>query len=210
VPAVDIGEKNKFGDPLYMVPEILRMNRHNRTERYVKAAKDAKPIGWIRTDPRGYVTAAAALNNSNENFRHTVKLLKSWRHASKMAFKDKFRLKSFHLEQIVQKYFEDNSGRTTVDASIDVLASIPNYLRVAQIPDRSGDRQLIDEYVNELTPEEKQLILRLQSTALAEISRLPGATSSDSIEDMLTKFVTITTLPATPAVARQVTPGQPA
>ena len=209
VPAVAINEKNKFGDPLYMVPEILRMNRHNRTEQYIAAAKGAKTIGWVKTDPRGYVTAAANLNDSNENFRHAVKLVKSWRHAAKMAYRDKFKLKSFHLEQIVHQYFDANPGCTTVDAAIDVLASIPNYLRAAQIPDRADAKIMIDDYVNDLTAEEEQLILRLQSTALTTISRLPAATSTGDIESNLTSFVTVTTASAATVTTRQVIPSQP-
>lgn len=209
VPAVAINEKNEFGDSLYMVPEILRMNRYNRNERYIAAADDNNPIGWVKTDPRGYVTAAANLNASNENFRHTVKLVKSWRHAAKMVYKDKFKLKSFHLEQIVHQYFDANPGCTTVDSAIEVLASIPNYLRTAQIPDRADAKNMIDDYVNNLTAEEKQLILRLQSTALTTIGQLPAATNTGDIEDMLTAFVTVTAAPTTTVNARQVTPSQP-
>ena len=91
VPAIELADTNGYGQPLYLVSEILRFNHYNRQRRYEESAE--RPIGWIKSDPRGYIKAASLLNEANGDFRHAAKLIKGWRHACKMAYKDDFKLK---------------------------------------------------------------------------------------------------------------------
>lgn len=206
VPAIELSEKNEFGQPNYLVPEIQRLNHRNRQRRYEKAAE--QPIGWIKSDPRGYVKAASNLNDANSDFRHAAKLLKGWRHACKITHEDGFRLKSFHIEQIVQHYFEANLTCSTVEAVIACLEELPNYLDQAQIPDRADSGRLIDEYVDELNDSERQLILKLQSAALDIASKIPSCDTEAAVIQNLESLLTIRK-PAIPPAARTVTPQQP-
>lgn len=213
VPAIELDETNEYDECLYLVPEILRLNRYNRQRRYEQLAKspEENPIEWIKSDPRGYIQAASDLNDQNSDFRHTAKLMKSWRHACKMAYKDDFRLKSFHLEQVVSRHFIDNPGCSTVEAVIDCFAALPSYLGEPQFPDRADHSKFIDEYVAKLTREQYQLILRLQADAFAVVRRLPASARDQDVVELLQSLTTNQRGDPTVAVpvTREVTPRQP-
>jgi hypothetical protein len=209
VPALELTERNQYGDPLYEVPEILKLNPHNRTGRYQSAA--LKPIEWSKSDPRGYIRAASDLNEENPNFRHAAKFGKGWRHACKMAYGDDFKFKSFHFEQMFHEYFVDNPLASTTDAIIACLGAIPAALERPQIADRADSSKFIDEYVRNLTADQKSLIVRLQAEAYALAQKLPGATSVAGVNDLLAKITNVqktqqTTAPAATVVSR---PHQP-
>jgi len=184
VPALELAERNHpYGDPLYEVPEILKLNKHNRERRYEKSAD--RPIEWVKTDPRGYIKAASDLNEANLNFRHATKFGKGWRHACKVEYEDDFRFKSFHFEQMFYRYFADNPGATTTDALIYCFGSLPTALDNPQFKDRADQDVFIDEYVGSLTPKEKQLIIRLQAEAQALVMKLPGVRDEAELEELL-------------------------
>ncbi len=212
VPAIELADKNEYGQPIYQVPEILKLNKHNREQRYQNASTN--PIGWIKTDPRGYVQAASDLNEANADFRHATKLLKGWRHACKMAYGDDFRLKSFHLEQIVYAYFVENPGCTTVEAAIDCLAALPGDINEPQFTDRADATRYIDEYVADLSRDERQLILRLQAEAFSCVRQIPASTNEQAIIHCLESLITVgkqsSTTPVFAAPSpRSVAPHQP-
>lgn len=189
VPAVELpNELNEFDLPLYCVPEILELNRHNRQIRYAEADK---PVSWIKSDPRGYIKASHELNESNSGFRHAAKLIKSWRHACKMIYGDKFKLKSFHLEQIVYTFFISKPDATTAEAVIDCFAKLPVYLQEPQFADRADPGKHIDDYIAELLIEEKNLIIRLQSEAFSIIRSLPGLNTEEEVRSCLDRLLTI-------------------
>lgn len=172
VPAIETDEYNEFDQPIYVVPEILEANRQNREKRYSLATG---PIEWIKSDPRGYVKAASLMNEENENFRHATKLGKSWRHACKMAYGAKFKLKSFHFEQMFYDYFAQHPYATTLEAVIACFYGLPDALDGAQFPDRANRHQFIDEYVEDLSDQEKALILGLQADAARALQQLEAA-----------------------------------
>lgn len=185
VPALELPERNHpYGDPIYEVPEILKLNKRNRKRRYEQASEE-HPIIWVKTDPRGYITAASDLNDKNRNFRHATKFGKGWRHACKDEYEDGYCLKSFHLEQIFFRYFTDNPGATTLGAITHCLGWIPTALTQPQFKDRADESVFIDEYVRSLTPTEKALIIRLQAEAQQLILRLPGAANEAELEKLL-------------------------
>src|SRR5690348_15520730 len=64
VPAFTSGLKNEFQDDIYWVPEILEVGRYRRRERYDELAKARRKETewWIKSDPRGYISAATILN----------------------------------------------------------------------------------------------------------------------------------------------------
>ena len=100
--------KNSFGDDMYKVPEVLR-KRHGkeRIELYENYKENSSEMKWIKTDPRGYITVARNTNDKNKDFRKTVKFVKAWKNSCKEK-NDDFKLKSFHIEQIITKYFEED------------------------------------------------------------------------------------------------------
>ena len=57
-------------------------------------------MNLIHTDPRGYIEVAKQVNNSNDDFWKTVKFIKAWRNSCKEKYDD-FKLKSFHIEQVI-------------------------------------------------------------------------------------------------------------
>ena len=210
VPAIELVEGlNEFNQPLYLVPEILRLNKHNRQRRYGKEAES--PIQWIKSDPRGYIKAASDLNESNSDFRHTAKLLKSWRHACKIAYGDDFCFKSFHLEQIIYEHFTSNVGVSTIDASIECVGTISDCLTEPKYLDRADSNRYIDEYISDLTSEQRQLILRLQAEAYEIIRKLPGCQNEQEVVSCLEKLLLVSkqNAPAFIPATHTVTPRQP-
>jgi len=210
VPAIILSnELNEYNQPLYLIPEIIRLNKHNRTHRY--AIESEKPIIWVKSDPRGYIQATSELNSVNNDFRHTAKIIKTWRHNCKMQYQDQFCLKSFHLELIVYDYFVKNSGGITLDAIIYSLGEIPTCLSNPHFPDRADSSRKIDDYVTGLTPEQKQLIVTLQSKAYTIARLLPSSKNEKELTDRIVDMLSIgkqANFNFVPAI-RTVTPPQP-
>lgn len=209
VPAIETNEENEFGKPIYIVPEILEVNKHHREQRYSNTLDD--PIKWIKSDPRGYVEAASMLNKGTPNFRHATKMAKAWRLACKKVHGDDFRFKSFHLELIFFDYYTNNPDATSYEALVSCLGAIPSALNAPQFPDRANVDQFVDGYVAKLSPAEKQLIVRLQTDALEVLEQLPSTSSSTDVKALLDEFVTVTKdhNTAAPTAAAIVAPRQP-
>lgn len=211
VPAIELTEEpmNEYGEPFYRVPEILRLNKFNRLHRYEMA--EEKPIEWIKTDPRGYRRAAKELNDINPNFRHATKLGKGWRHICKVAYGDDFGFKSFHFELIFHKYFIDNPQATTLDAAIDCFGAITHSLSTPQFRDRADNNRFVDEYVNTMTPKEKQLILKLQADAYRTLRKIQSSSTPDEIRELLESLLDVkkVTHTAVPVITAISTPHQP-
>ncbi len=211
VPAIILPrELNQFGQPIYLVPEIIRMNRHDRIRRYEAALQ--KPITWIKSDPRGYVQAATELNTINPEFRHTAKLIKTWRYACKDEYEDNFCLKSFHLELIVYEYFMRNSGTHTLDALIFTLGALPGSIAYPQMPDRADASRKVDDYVTDLTTEQKRLIISEQSKALTIVRSLPFSDGDQDVADKIQAMLAVRSVKQFNTMAssvRVINPQQP-
>lgn len=215
VPAVTSdSDTNEFGDPLYIVPEILKANHQKRIERYEN--EDSNAIDWIKSDPRGYISAATKLDvDTKGTFRKAVKVVKSWRHKQKMAHEDKFMLKSFHLELICVEYFEANPNANTLEAVSGSIALLAERLDAPHYPDRADSTQYVDQYVEDkLTDEGRQLILGLQKEATGLVASLSGATSVTEVAALLDKLTSTeeTTATTAPAFTQRVVvaaPSQP-
>jgi hypothetical protein len=208
VPALQLGERNNYNEPLYLVPEILMVNHQKRQQRYINAA--AKPIDWVKSDPRGYIHAASDLNNANLNFRHAVKLVKAWRHAAKKMHKDLFKLKSFHLELIVTNYFLFHPLATTAEAVVESLGELGSSLTTPSIRDRADRLSFVDGYVAELTQVERQLIYSLQAKAHNAAGEILAAEDSQELRSAISSLTDVSNdqiaAPVSSAAAR---PQQP-
>lgn len=137
--------KNEFGDDIYKVPEIVRL-RHGqkRTDYYKSLAQTGGEPGWIASDPRSYIKIAQEINHGNNDFRKVVKFIKAWKHSCQ-AKNPNFKLKSFHIEQMVTAQFRENPQADIFDGIFQFFIGLPEKIEAAQIPDRADPSTCIDE-----------------------------------------------------------------
>ena len=167
VPAYTFGQ-NSFGDDMYVVPEIATRSRPTRQRIYAEVEKGAHKMQWIKSEPRGYIKVAAQINQSNNDFRKSVKFVKAWRASCKKK-QDGFALKAFHIEQILTEYFKTNPSIEIFDAVFNFFCELPGYVARAQIPDRADPSRNIDEYVDNLTAKERRLIRQARDWFLIKL-----------------------------------------
>lgn len=199
VPAVELNDKNTFGNPKYNVPEIAKYDHAKRIKVYNAVAKGERTINWIKSDPKGYITAATNLDNvTSGTFRKTVKTLKSWRHAQRQKHEDNFILKSFHLEQICDEFLTQNKEATLYESIIGCLDLISQRLDRPHYPDRADNTQYIDQYVNDkMTDTSRALVLSEQQAVHEVFTNMVKATSANDIIDALDTITTGTKKDAT-------------
>jgi|AntAceMinimDraft_11_1070367.scaffolds.fasta_scaffold03895_6 hypothetical protein len=157
VPAMKRG-LNELRDDTFYVPEIIKFQSRTRRQ---KLYEDIKATGgsiqWIKTDPLGYITVASNLNKENSDFRKSVKFIKGWKNYCK-ELNDGFKLKSFHLEQLITIQFQSNLQLTIFDALFGVLSNLKESIEKPHIADRADASKFIDQYVAELSEREVKII----------------------------------------------------
>lgn len=169
VPAIELSEKNLCGDYFFSIPEVGLLKRNLRQNFY----DTHENTDWIKTDPKGYIFQTNSINEKFNFFKDIVKLIKTWKGAWKKKYKEKgveFKLKSFHIEQIVYEHLISNESNSSEELLIEVLRKIPNYLIKPSIKDRAQDfRQIryIDEYVNDLSEQQKSIVKFAVDSAIA-------------------------------------------
>jgi hypothetical protein len=178
VPAWTTGSKNEFGDDIYRVPEIILEGHRGRVQTYRRLAAEGGHINYILSDPKGYISVAADLNNANPDFRKSVKLPKKWKHAAKEA-DDAFKLKSFHIEQIITSYFRDRATFEILEAVTRFFVELPQWISRSQIPDRADPRRNIDAYVDDLTASQRAAILGARDAFLARLRSFDGSQDAE-------------------------------
>jgi hypothetical protein len=166
--------KNEFGLDTFVVPEIAMMGRVRRTEVRNQVAAGKRHMRWIRSDPRGYIQWASALNARNEDFRRAAKLLKGWRAACKRR-DSSFALKSFHLEQAVGAAFTSQPNISIFDAVFKVMCQIPDLVRYPRFTDRADNSVYTDEYVNHLSHSDRRKIDKCRDHFLVQLEELRSA-----------------------------------
>lgn len=183
VPAY-IFSKNEFDDDVYKVPEVLRKKHgKNRVEYYQKIAQEHKEVGWIVSDPRGYIKIASEIDQiTNGEFRKTAKIIKKWKNNLADA-DDKLKLKSFHLEQVIAKHFQDNDSLEIFDAIFKFFIELPEIVdNPNQISDLVNADKFIDDYLDEFTDEQKEKIKFARDGFLIKLENLK---ESSSINELL-------------------------
>lgn len=180
VPAY-IFSKNEFQQDTYKVPELLRQKHKNRQNFYKKLSEEHKEMSWIHTDPRGYIEVAKQVNESNNDFRKTVKFIKAWKNSCKNKYDD-FKLKSFHIEQVITKHFKENSNLEIFDSIFNFFVEIPKIISSSQIKNRASGEENIDEYINKLTEEQKQKIIEARDCFLKKLEEF---SENDSVETLI-------------------------
>jgi len=180
VPSYTFSKKNNYGDDVYKVPEIVRVKKANRDAYYDSLTKRNRSLSWVDTDPRGYINDGVRLNEVNEDFRRSVKLLKSWKGACK-DYDNKFKLKSFHIEQILYNNFFENEGMEMVDAIYSFLIKVSDHISVPKIKDRADNSKYIDQYIEELSFDEKNIIKSFADKALIALESLDNSGDFESL-----------------------------
>ncbi len=179
VPAYSYG-KNEFQQDTYMVPEILKEKNHDFRK---SMTWDSNNIhDWIKSDPRGYIKVAT-LVGQNQDFRKVVKLVKKWKN-NLNDFDEKLKLKSFHLEQVITKLFQQFSDTCVFDAIFKFFVDLPDIINNPnQIKDRANGDKFIDDYLEKFTPEQKEKIKQVRDYFLIKLENLD---EKDSIDFLLT------------------------
>ncbi|MDP2655881.1 MAG: hypothetical protein Q8P17_05250 [bacterium] len=182
VPAYVSG-KNEFGEDMYMVPEIATKSHRERKRIATEVSKGTHKMAWIKSDPRGYITTATRENQSNDDFRKSVKLMKGWRASCKDTWNENFPIKSFHLEQAMTRSFQKNPDMEIFDAIFNFFCNLPRLIERAHIPDRADPKTNIDAYVENLTVEERVLITQARDFFLIKLEEISaGADIVDLLE----------------------------
>jgi hypothetical protein len=119
-----------------------------------KSYETNKEIGWIKTDPRGYILDAQAVNEKNESFRRVTKFIKCWKNACKAKSTD-FKFKSFHLEQIVREKIVNNGDIDCFKCIGLVFSELLSDYSKPRFRDRAGNGRFIDEYLDKLSSSER-------------------------------------------------------
>ena len=171
VPCYRLEEKNEYGDSLFLAPEILKVGRSKRSSLYNDYSKNNKQIGWIKTDPKGYIKKAVDINETNDQFRKSVKLAKSWKNSCKK-LNETFKLKSFHIEQAISRLFIEKPDIELYDALFKFFFELPGLISCSQIPDRADKTINIDSYIDNLTVQEKNVILLARDQFLYELENM--------------------------------------
>lgn len=225
VPAIhslDPTLKNEFEDPIFIVPEILKMNHTNRASYYANQQSGAD-IGWIYTDPKGYISVAKDLDQvTNGDYRKAAKFVKAWRSGLKRALGDDWKLKSFNVEQVCAEEYGANKNMNTLEAIRSTFSAMPNYLANAPVIEDRAYVQLeedkyIDEYLadpDKVSEEDKTVILDRIRKADHLIGQLPACKNEAEVIVILKRLTEeqegdAPVAPSTPRQAIYTAPAQP-
>ncbi|PIP56229.1 hypothetical protein COX05_04180, partial [candidate division WWE3 bacterium CG22_combo_CG10-13_8_21_14_all_39_12] len=171
VPAYSFS-KNEYGDDMYMVPEIVRVSSHTKRQKvYNQKYARCENIGWIKSDPRGYIKVATEVDQ-NTDFRKTVKFIKTWK--TNLQEEDEgLKLKSFHLEQVVTQMYQADSSLTIYDAIFNFFYYLPDIINVPnQIQDRADPQSYIDEYLDRFNEGQKSKFKQARDGFLIKLENL--------------------------------------
>ena len=180
VPSI-INSKNEFGLDTYYVPEIIKYQRgKNRAEYYQRIKEKNDHINWIKSDPRGYIEVASRLNSKNSDFRKSVKFIKGWKNHCKDR-NENFKLKSFHIEQLITIDYLSNSNFEIFDSVFAFFACLKENIKTPKIKDRADNIRYIDEYLNQLTEYEINLINKAVDAILIAFENISSDTNMEDI-----------------------------
>ena len=179
-------DSNEFGSPMYMVPEIVTRGRRARRQLYEDIAGGRHEMLCIETDPRGYNEVARRINATNSDFRLSVKFTKGWRQSCKEKHPG-FALKSFHLEQIITGYFIESPETSIFDAVFKFFCELPSRMEKPSIPDRANKQKNIDDYVAQLSEDDRRLIAEARDCFLLKLEQFDETSSAADLLSACTR-----------------------
>lgn len=175
--------KNEFNEDTYKVPEIVRKKHgKNRTEYYQKLSQEHREMGWITSDPRGYIKIASEIDKSTDGeFRKTTKIIKAWEN-NLVDEDENLKLKSFHLEQVITNFFQEDQNLKIFDAIFDFFVELPEMINSPnQITDRANSDKFIDDYLVGFTEDQKERIKFARDGLLIKLENLKESSSIDEL-----------------------------
>jgi Adenylyl/Guanylyl and SMODS C-terminal sensor domain len=180
VPALKKG-LNEFNRNMFYVPEVIKKNRgENRTKFYSDKLNNKSEIIWIKTDPIGYIEVASQINKNNTDFRKSVKFVKGWKNLCKQQ-NEEFKLKSFHIEQIVTKDFGIKNKLEIFEAIFKFFTELKEKIKQPNILDRADNTKFIDEYLNELTDYQRELIYQSIDAVLISFENIDNTQEIEKV-----------------------------
>ena len=187
VPAYSFG-KNEFQQDTYKVPELVKYKHGVRRRAFVeRMERESRNVNWIDSDPVGYIKIAEEVNRKNSDFRKTVKFIKKWKRSCEDKYKDDFKLKSFHVEQIITADFQSCVGGFDIfDGIFQFFTRLPEAIKEPGIRDRADKRKYIDEYLNDLTTEQREVIRETRDCFLAKMEGARAEATGSIAEDLAT------------------------
>jgi len=180
VPAIISGVSNAYGDDMYWVPHIAKYSKTKRARVY----NEQKPIDWIMSDPRGYITHAKELNDINPNFRKVAKFVRKWRRGCK-SVDNTFPLKSFHLELIVNDIFCEIDDLEIFEAAKVFFTKLPYYLQEPCFIDRADASIYVDSYISSTTDEDRAKI----SAQINKVHKILSALEHEVDKDIIISLI---------------------
>ena len=186
VPSYTLGV-NEFKQDTYMVPELIARRHAARKSLYDELGRAGGAMNWIPSDPRGYIEIAKLVNGANADFRKAAKFVKAWKWACKEQ-DEEFKLKSFHLEQVLTQEFRDNVNLEIFDALVQFFRRLPSIIARPQILDRANNGKYIDDYVEALTQEQRQAIIEAGGLFLQKLTALTADADISSLFDETVKL----------------------
>jgi len=161
VPAVKLEQSrvDTVGKPFYAIPEVGIKKRQYRTKIIEEFKSMGKSVRWIKTDPKGYRELGKVMQKRHPYFKPVVKILKKWKNNVKKRYADgEFKLKSFHIEQIVYKLLESHACASGIELLTDFFTNLPFYIeqpRITDLAQEGTDVRYIDNYIKDLTEVQK-------------------------------------------------------
>lgn len=180
--------KNEFKLYLYELPEFTK-----HSKKWRKAFYGSNAVSL--SDPEGYREKALEVDGqSGWRFKKVVKFLKRWNYGMKQEVNDVdfISFKSFHLEEIIKRYYIDNPSLWVGDAIVRFYNEGMNFLQEPQFLDRaaklSGQHFYIDEYVRGISSESKKKIQEYL-TKWIEHMELVHISSDSDVEDIARRLL---------------------
>jgi len=189
VPAIQDG-KDENDIEMYLVPEVTQIEKKYRASFLEERMKSNKEIEWIKSNPRAYKKQSEELREKYPDlYRFSVILIKTWKNGCKNVDED-FCLKSFHLEQIVAEEVESLKDKTTSNLLKIIFDNFPQYLEKPNFQDKANNGRFIDDYIKDVTDNQKKLVLDFVEKAKTDLTNLEN--SLDFEADMK-KFLNLET-----------------
>lgn len=177
VPCYSFGT-NEYGDSKYMVPQVIKIK--DKPQRHQTAWNPSDNNQWVASDPRGYISRASKVGK-NTDFRKTVKIVKHWKRTLR-DIDDGLKLKSFHLEQHITQMFEKTPDLDIFVALFRFFHEVPSIIENPNvIEDRAQPGKYIDDYLQDLTPNQKDRIKKARDNVLVQLEEMQPDTNPDEV-----------------------------
>lgn len=181
VPAITLEQRNEFGDPLFFVPEIAYFSHSNRKNYYRQILDSNIPMSWKCSDPLGYISRTTLLNQSNSDFRKSIKIIKTWNtYCKKNLWNDKG-FKSFHLECFLFNIFRKNPSLSLIESLFEFFTTFKTQINIPSVIDRADSNQYIDEYLNKFSEQDKERFREQIDVALLCIEQIGLANDEENV-----------------------------